>query len=352
MTLRDPLLLLVLLPVLAAAILVLRRGLGMLVGARYPSLAAFRRSGGSLPVLLRRALPWLRSLALILLVVALARPQIVQREEQIQTEGIDIMLALDISGSMQAEDFKGGGGSIHAMAFSDEDLQPKNRLQVAKRVVAEFLNLIRNDRVGLVVFSAQAFTQCPLTLDYDVFRSLLERVEIGMIEDGTAIGTALANCVNRLKNSEARSKVVILLTDGENNAGKIDPETAAKIAEALNVRVYTIGVGKEGGAPIPVQHPVYGKIYARNPDGTLILTKIDEATLKRIAEITGGEYFRATDAEALSKVYADILELERTKFQVKRFERAREYYRWAAIPAALLLVLELLLAHGRLRVLP
>ena len=335
MTFRDPLFLLALIPAIVILALAIRWALTLRPAARYPSLDVFSRAGASWAVAGRRALPVVRFLALGLLVVALARPQIVEKEQQIQTEGIDIMLALDISGSMQAEDFK-----------------PKNRLHVAKSVVAEFLDLIRNDRVGLVVFAGQAFTQCPLTLDYDVLRSLLERVEIGMIEDGTAIGTAVANSVNRLKDSRAKSKVLILLTDGENNAGKIDPETAAKVAEALEIRVYTIGVGKKGGAPIPVDHPVYGKIYARNPDGSLILTKIDEETLVQIATITNGQYFRATDAEALKKIYGQILDLERTKFQVKEFEKAHEYYRWAAIPGVFLLLLELLLANTRLRVLP
>jgi len=320
--------------VLAAA-LVLRLGLRSRPAARYPTLGSFAGLRPSAAVLMRRLLPVARVLALGLLVVAFARPQFVEHEEEIRTEGIDIMLALDVSGSMQAEDFK-----------------PKNRLHVAKSVVSEFLDLIRNDRVGLVVFSGQAFTQCPLTLDYDVLRSMLSRVEIGMIEDGTAIGTAIVNCVNRLRDSEAQSKVVILLTDGENNAGKIDPDTAAKVAEAMGVRVYTIGVGKEGGAPIPVDHPVYGKIYARNPDGSLVLTRIDEDSLKRIASVTNAQYFRATDAEALKKIYAQILDLERTKFQVKQFEKAHEYFRWAAIPAVLLLLAELGLAHTRLRVLP
>lgn len=333
MTFRDPWLLLALVPVLLVGFVVLWRGLRHRAGARYPTLDAF--SGPTWAERARRVLPVLRLLALGLLVVAFARPQHVEKEEEIRTEGIDIMLCLDISGSMQAEDFK-----------------PRNRLHVAKSVVADFLNLARNDRIGLVVFAGQAFTQCPLTLDYDVLRGLLERVEIGMIEDGTAIGTALANAVNRLKDSEAKSKVVILLTDGENNSGQIDPVTAAKVAEAIGVRVYTIGVGKKGGAPIPVQHPVYGKIYARNPDGSLLLTRIDEESLTSIADITGGQYFRATDAEALAKIYAQILELERTKFQVKQFERANEHFRWAAVPALALLLLELGLAYTRLRVLP
>jgi Ca-activated chloride channel family protein len=283
----------------------------------------------------RRLLPFARTLGLTLLVVALARPQVVTKEEEIETEGIDIMLALDISGSMMAEDFK-----------------PQNRLRVAKDVVKAFLDIVHNDRVGLVVFSGQAFTQCPLTLDYGIVKDLVESVEPGMVEDGTAIGTALASAVNRLKDSAAKSKVAIVLTDGENNAGKIDPQTAAKIAQAFGVRVYTIGVGKEAGAPIPVEHPVYGKVYARNPDGSLVLTRIDVKTLRSVAEMTGGEFFHATDAEALAKIYTQILELERTKFQVKRYERVKEYYRWAAAPGGMLLLLEVLLAATRLRVLP
>ncbi len=335
MTFRDPLFLLAFIPILIAAIVMLRLGLRTRPGARYPSLDVFARAGSGAAVIACRLLPVARLFALALLVIAFARPQFVEREQEILTEGIDIMLGLDISGSMQAEDFK-----------------PKNRLHVAKAVVSEFLDLIRNDRVGLVVFAGEAFTQCPLTLDYDVLRTMLAKVEIGMIEDGTAIGTAIVNSVNRLKDSKADSKVIILLTDGENNAGKIDPETAAKVAEALDVRVYTVGVGKQGGAPIPIDHPVYGKIYARNPDGSLVLTKIDEVSLRRIAEITGGQYFRATDAEALKKIYAQILELERTKFQVKEYEKAREYFRFAAVPALLLLMMELGLANTRLRVLP
>jgi Ca-activated chloride channel family protein len=335
MTFRDPLFFLATLPIAAAFAIVLRFGLRSRPAQRYSSFSIFGKGGASPAVLWRRALPGVRLVALLLLLVALARPQVVEKEEEIRTEGIDIMLALDISGSMQAEDFK-----------------PDNRLHVAKVVVNEFLDLIQNDRVGLVVFAGQAFTQCPLTLDYGVLRTLVQRVEIGMIEDGTAIGTGLANCLNRLRDSAAKSKVVILLTDGENNAGKIDPETAAKVAQALGVRVYTIGVGKEGGAPIPVQHPVYGKIYARNPDGSLVLTKIDEKALRGIADVTGGQYFRATDGEALKKIYAQILELERTKFQVKQFERAHEYFRFAALPALALLVFEIGLAYTRLRVLP
>lgn len=335
MTFKHPWFLLVLLPLLALTIWTLWKGLRRQPGAQYPTLASFGKGPTPWTARARSLLPVARFLALAALIVALARPQFVEREQEIRTEGIDIMLALDISGSMRAEDFK-----------------PKDRLHVAKSVVVEFLDLVGTDRLGLVVFAGQAFTQCPLTIDYDVLRSMIERVEIGMIEDGTAIGTALANCVNRLRDSKAKSKVAIVLTDGENNAGKIDPQTAAKVAEAMGVRVYTIGVGKKGGAPIPVSHPVLGKTYARNPDGSLVLTKIDEESLREIARTTGGQYFRATDAEALKKIYEEILELERTKFQIKQFERVDELYRFAIFPGILLLLLELLLAHTRLRVLP
>lgn len=335
MTFKHPWFLLALLPLLALTVWALWKGLRREPGAQYPTLASFGKIATPWTARARTLLPIVRFLAIAALIVALARPQFVEREQEIRTEGIDIMLALDISGSMRAEDFK-----------------PKDRLFVAKNVVIEFLDLVGSDRIGLVVFAGQAFTQCPLTIDYDVLRSMIERVEIGMIEDGTAIGTALANCVNRLRDSKAKSKVAIVLTDGENNAGKIDPQTAAKVAEAMEVRVYTIGVGKQGGAPIPVSHPVLGKTYARNPDGSLVLTKIDEESLREIARTTGGRYFRATDAEALKKIYEEILELERTKFQIKQFERVDELYRFAIFPGILLLLLELLLAHTRLRVLP
>ena len=212
MTFEHPLFLLALIPLLALTVWTYRAGLRRRPGARYPALSPFARGGATTLVRLRATLPFMRFLGAAALIVALARPQIVEREEEIRTEGIDIMLALDISGSMKAEDFK-----------------PENRLNVAKQVVDEFLGLVTNDRIGLVVFAGQAFTQCPLTLDYDVLRTMLARVEIGMIEDGTAIGTALANCVNRLKDSEAKSKVAILLTDGENNENP-DPLEAAQAA--------------------------------------------------------------------------------------------------------------------------
>jgi Ca-activated chloride channel family protein len=248
-----------------------------------------------------------RVAALVIITFALARPQLVKGFETIKSEGIDIMLAVDISGSMRAEDFK-----------------PKNRLNVAKQVVSDFVRGISDDRVGLVVFASKSFTRCPLTLDRDVFRTMLEDVDIGMIQDGTAIGLALANCVVRLKDSDAKSKIIILLTDGENNTGEIDPMTGAALAQAAGIKTYTIGVGKEGGAPIPVPDR-YGRMqYARDRHGNIALTKLDEDTLKEIARITGGEYYRATDEQTLDMIYRQILEMEKTAFEVKQFKRRKE----------------------------
>ncbi len=277
----------------------------------------------------------LRTLCIAILAFALARPQLEHGFETITGEGIDIMLALDISGSMQAEDFK-----------------PNNRLYVAKQVVSDFLSRVENDRVGLVVFAAKSFTRCPLTLDYDVLKSMLKDVDIGMIEDGTAIGLALANCVARLRDSRAKSKVIILLTDGVNNRGEIDPLTAASLAKAAGIRVYTIGVGKEGGAPIPVIDRLGRKRYARNPDGSLILTKLDEDTLKRIAEITGGHYYRATDERALDEIYKKILKMEKTAFEIRHFKHRKEIAHYVLPLAVIALLVEVILVNAFWRKIP
>jgi Ca-activated chloride channel family protein len=246
-------------------------------------------------------------MAVAILAICLARPQTEKGYELVKTEGIDIVIALDISGSMRAEDFK-----------------PMNRIHVAKKVVSDFVSKIRNDRVGLVVFAAKSFTRCPLTLDYSVFKRLLEDVDVGMIEDGTAIGLALANSVARLKDSKAKSKVIILVTDGVNNRGEIDPLTGAYLAQAAGIKVYTIGVGREGGAPVPIIDQFGIKRYATNPDGSLYLTELDEDTLKKIASITGAEYYRATDEKALEEIYNRILEMEKSELEVKRFKEYKE----------------------------
>jgi Ca-activated chloride channel family protein len=201
--------------------------------------------------------------AIFIFILAFARPQAGQKEEEIITEGIDIMLTLDISGSMKAEDFA-----------------PQNRLGAAKEVLKEFIKSRKNDRIGMVVFSRYSFTQCPLTLDYGVLLELLDKVDIGMIEDGTAIGMAISNAVNRLRDSTVKSKIIILLTDGVNNAGKIDPMTAAKAAKALGIKIYTVGAGRPGGAMYPVEDPIFGKRYVQ------METEIDETLLKNIATET------------------------------------------------------------------
>lgn len=264
---------------------------------------------------------WLRVMALCLLVVALARPQSGEREIQVVSEGIDIVLAVDISGSMKAEDFR-----------------PNNRLHVAKEVAKQFVQGRTGDRIGLVVFAARSFTQCPLTTDYSVLLGLIDRVDFGMIEDGTAVGLALANATNRLKASPAKGKVVILLTDGRNNAGNIDPLTAADVARALGVRVYTIGAGVEGEALYPVNDPVFGRRYVRMP------SQVDDAMLEEIARRTGGLYFRAADAEALAQIYRRIGELEKTRVETREYVRYSELGAFLAIPALALIVLEIVLA--------
>jgi len=277
----------------------------------------------------------LRVLAIVALVFALARPQLEHGYETVETEGIDIMLALDISGSMRAEDFK-----------------PQNRIYVAKQVVGDFVSRVSTDRVGLVAFAGKSFTRCPLTLDYGVLKSLLADLDVGMVEDGTAIGLALANSVARLRDSEAKSKIIILLTDGVNNRGEIDPPTGAQLAAAAGIRVYTIGVGKVGGAPVPVVTQDGRKVYARNPDGSLYMTELDEDTLKDIAERTGGKYYRATDEQALDEIYQRILEMEKTAFLVKSFRHRKEVSKYL-LPAGLaVLLLEVLLVGAVWRKIP
>lgn len=264
----------------------------------------------------------LRMVAIFIFILSLARPQWGEREEEIITEGIDIMLTLDISGSMKAEDFK-----------------PQNRLGAAKEVIRDFIKSRKNDRLGLVVFSRFSFTQCPLTLDYGVLLELLDKIEIGMIEDGTAIGTAITNAVNRLRDSTAKSKIIILLTDGINNAGKIDPLTATKVAQALGIKIYTIGAGRPGGALYPVEDPIFGKRYVRMD------TQIDEALLQKIADETGGLYFRANDEEGLKEIYETIGKLEKTKIETKEFANYDELAGYFILPGFLILFLEIILAH-------
>jgi Ca-activated chloride channel family protein len=295
---------------------------------RYSAVDAVVEAGVGRSRWRRRIPSLLRSLALVALVVALARPQTGATSENVLTEGIDIVLALDISTSMLAE-----------------DLEP-NRLQAAKAVASEFVNGRRNDRIGLVAFAGEAFTQAPLTLDYSVVTSLMAELEPGMIEDGTAVGMGLATAVKRLEASDAESKVVILLTDGRSNRGEIGPVTAAQMAEALGVRVYTIGAGSRGTARVPVDDPFQGRVYAT------MRVDIDEETLGRIADQTGGQYFRATDTESLAAIYQEIDSLETTEIEVENFTQYQERFPLVLALGLLLVIGEATLSGTVLRRLP
>lgn len=269
----------------------------------------------------------LRMFALAFFVVALARPQTYSTGESIYTEGIDIAMILDISGSMLAEDFE------------------PNRLEAAKNVISDFIEGRVSDKIGLVVFARDSFTQCPLTIDYPVLRNLLKDIESGMITDGTAIGNAIANGVNRLKDSDSKSKVMILITDGVSNAGEVDPLTAAQIAETFGIRIYSIGVGTKGDAPYPFNTPL-GTRYQMVP------VEIDEELLKQVSATTGGRYFRATNNEALKNIYDEIDELEKSRVEVLSYRNTKEFfYSWVGV-GLLLLLIELGLIRTYLRKLP
>jgi Ca-activated chloride channel family protein len=282
----------------------------------------------------RWVLPALRAAAVACFVAALARPQGGLAETRVVTEGIDIMLAVDVSSSMLAEDFTLDG-------------KRANRLAAVKAVVADFVAARGGgDRIGLVLFAARPYTQCPLTLDHGWLTANVERAEIGMIEDGTAIGSALATSVARLERAEGKSKIVILLTDGQSNAGKVSPAAAAEAAKALGYRVYTIGAGTRGVAPYPARDLFGNLVYRPVP------VDIDETTLRAIARATGGRYFRATDTESLKDIYREIDTLEKSEHAGLHYREYRELYPWLLVPGLVLLAGELLLSRTVLRVLP
>lgn len=269
----------------------------------------------------------LRIITLALIILVLARPQTTNSWQSSEIEGIDIMLAIDVSTSMLAEDLK------------------PNRLEAAKEVAAEFVNGRPNDNIGITLFAGESFTQCPLTVDHAVLLNFIHGTRCGLIEDGTAVGMGIANAVSRLKESKAKSKVVILLTDGTNNRGDISPLTAAEIAKSFGIRVYTIGVGTNGEAPYP--YPVGGTVQYVN-----MKVEIDEKTLAQIASTTEGNYFRATSNSKLREVYGEIDKLEKTKLNVKEFSKREEAYRGFAWVAFLTFLLELLLRNTILRRIP
>lgn len=294
---------------------------------RFSTLQGFE----GIPVTVRQRLihvPFiLRMAAFAALVVAVARPQSSSSSQNITSEGIDIVLALDLSASMLAEDLK------------------PNRIEAAKKVALQFIDNRPGDRIGLVVFSGESFTQCPLTTDHSVLKNLIGNLESGMLADGTAIGEGLATAVNRIRNSTAKSKVIILLTDGVNNIGAIAPQTAGEIAKTFGIRVYTIGAGTQGVAPYPFKTP-FGIQYQN------MEVQIDEQVLKSIAAETGGKYFRATSTAKLKEVYADIDRMEKTKIDVLEFRKKSEEFYPLALAAIVLLIIDFILRQTYLRIIP
>ena len=319
MRFADPWYFLLVGPAVVFFYLYIRGMIGKEATLKFSSIQLVRQTGAKKPVRARFFLALMRLVSLLLLVAAIARPQTSSGEEKTTEHVVDIVIALDISGSMATLDFN-----------------PDNRLTAAKQEAKRFIEGRRHDRIGLVVFAGQSFTQCPLTTDHQAILTLLDIIQLGMVEDGTAIGLGLGNAVNRLRESEAKSKVVILLTDGVNNAGEIDPLTAADLAKQYSVRVYTVGVGKEGESLLPVADPRFGtRVLA-------VETEIDERTLMAIANRTGGRYFRAEDSENLRKIFREIDGLEKTEVTVEKYVHYEERYFWFLWPALFILLFEVI----------
>ncbi len=296
---------------------------------RHPHVALLGSGARDWRVRLVRALPWLSGLAIALLVVAAAGPRQAHRSEDVEGEGIDIVLALDISGSMQSLDF-----------------QPLDRLDTAKAVIRDFIAGRPHDQIGLVVFAARAFTQCPLTLDHPVLTSFLDEIHVGLIDDGTAIGLGLATAVSRLQKSTSPSRTIILLTDGVNNVPTLEPETAARLAQSFGIRVYAVAIGREGLVPFPVEDPIFGRQVRQ------VESRIDLPLLRRIADTTGGAMFQATDPQALQNIFRKIDEMEKVRYRTTVSTWYRERMDWFAVPGLFLLLAEALLAAVWLRRLP
>lgn len=309
--------LLVLIPLLAWRIWQRKKAVANM---KISSLQMFSNKGISWRLVLRYIMLAVECLCIALIIVALARPQSTDSWEEHTTEGIDIAIALDISGSMLAEDFR------------------PNRLEAAKNIGMEFVSSRPSDNIGLVVFSGESYTQCPLTIDHAVLLNLFSELKSGLIDDGTAIGLGLATAVNRLRDSQAKSKVIILLTDGENNMGNISPTTAAEFAKEFGIRVYTIGIGKKGKAPYPFK-TAFGTTVYQDVD-----VNIDEETLTQIAEMTDGQYYRATDNESLRNIYSEIDKMEKTILNVQSFSKPHEEYEPLLIWAILLLIFQQILS--------
>lgn len=321
------LLLLLLVPVISLWWRWLRRR-----GARHVSVSSMEIYPDAASAWKRRAitaLPWMQLIALVLLIVALARPQILNHFQIEKHRGIDILVALDISGSMASVDFK-----------------PRNRLEVAKAVIADFIRRRRSDRIGLVVFAGTSFTRCPLTIDDSMLLSTLDDTHIGDLEDGTALGMALATSVNRIRHAPTATRIIILITDGVNNRGEIAPRDAASIAREFGIKVYTIGVGRRGRAPYPVTDALGRQRFA------MVNVEIDEDLLKEIAAATGGLYFRATDKDSLERIFSEIDRWEKSEVSSRRVVQARELFSWFLGAGLLLLIISAVAQRTWLHELP
>ena len=302
---------------------------------RYSSIETLQRLKPSKTIVLRRFVEGLRLLTVALLIMAMARPQTGRKHTEVRTKGIDIVLVVDTSGSMQALDLD-----------ADRPInRRRNRLEIAKAVVEDFVQGRKNDQIGLVVFGSEAFTQCPLTLDHGILATFLERVEIGIAGDATAIGSAVGTAVKRLRDSQAESKVIILLTDGRNNAGSLDPRKAAEIAKTFDIKIYAVGAGTRGKAPFVVDS-FFGKQVVYES------VEIDDQVLEEMAQMTGGAYYRAEDKQALTSIYDEIDELEKTEISTNTYMEYNERYRWFLLPAVGLLLMEVVLLGTRFRKLP
>ncbi|MDQ6631579.1 MAG: VWA domain-containing protein [Verrucomicrobiota bacterium] len=331
MTFAHPffLLLLLLLPVLAW----LKGKFGQDSAFLYSSVQLVKPISGLRRSRAGKILLQLRWLSLAFFILALAQPRLLKGEAKSRASGIDIAVALDLSGSMASEDFEIKGQRV-------------NRLEIAKDVLEKFIQDRVNDRIGLIAFAGRAYIASPMTLDHDFLLQNLQRIHLGMIEDRTAIGSALTAALNRLKDLKSKSKIIILMTDGQNNAGKVPPLTAAEVAQTLKVKIYTIGVGTRGQAPYPVTDPFGRKGYQMMP------VDIDEETLTKIANQTGGKYFRADNSEALRKIYAEINRLEKSEIEVKKFRQYEELFGWAIMGGLIFLLLEIILSQTIWRKLP
>lgn len=323
------LLLLLLIPLLA----LLRGRFGGTAGVTFPTTGTLVKLGRRRRSRAGAFLAALSYLALAAFITALARPQLGRELTRIQASGVDILLVLDVSRSMLAEDFSIGA-------------QRANRLEATKNVTEQFIRERPNDRIGIIAFAGRPYLVSPLTLDHDWLIRNLERLRIGLVEDGTAIGSAIASAANRLKDKEAKTKLIVLLTDGDNNAGKVMPLTAAEAAKALGIRIYTIGAGTEGEAPFPFQNPFGGVTYRNVP------VEFDEKILEQIAATTDGRYFRATDTKSLQKIFDEIDQLEKSKIEVERIAQYRDLFPWFLMAGLAALALEILLSQTLWRRLP